>query len=100
MASKSKTSVKFPSIQDVASALRSQKHWCEKGDEGGIDVRLQVWESGSWTVHTGDSSYDQDHNGYWGSGYLTRSTNCRQLAYEMLEEAKDHAAQAGPCNAE
>lgn len=100
MASKSKVSVKFPSIQDVASALRSQKRWCEKGDEGGIDVRLQVMEGGSWAIRTGDSSYDQDHRGYWGSSYLTRSSNCRDLAYEMLEECKDQEAMERSCNAE
>jgi len=82
----------FPTIKDLASALTANKRWCESGDQGGIDVRLQVQEGG-WALRTGDSSYDLDHRGYWGAGYLTRSSNCRELARELIEEARDHAAQ-------
>ena len=91
--------MRFPSIKDVATDLTLQKYYITDAhrehpdDTPGIDVRLQVYDNGEWAIRTGDSQYDTDHNGYWGSGFLTRATNCRELAREMIEEAKDHAAQ-------
>lgn len=84
--------IKFPSITVVAKVLSRCKVYCEAGDEGGTDVRFQITDDSTWAIRTGDSSYDQDHRGCWGAGYLTRRTNCRQLAYQLLEEAKDQAA--------
>lgn len=58
----------------------------------GIDVRLQCRADG-WALRTGDAQYDSDHRGAWGTGYLTHNSDCRALAEELIDEAKDHAAQ-------
>ena len=90
----------IPSIQSLASELTFQKRWIpdasefEKGETRGIDVRLQVHD-GSWSLHTGDSSYDQDHRGHWGAGFLTPRCNARELARELIDEAEESAAMAG-----
>src|SRR5690606_813072 len=34
------------------------------------DVRLQVYEDGDWAIRFGDSSYDQDHRGFWGASIV------------------------------
>lgn len=81
----------FPPIRDVACDLRDAKRMIGKGEE--MEVRLQVLPDGSWTVLTGDPSYDLDHRGYWGCGYLTKQTNCLDLARELVWQAKDHASQ-------
>lgn len=100
MSKNSKRSVvRFPSIKAVAAVLRSVKPRAGEfdhntpADERWIDVRLQVLPSGDWDILYGDPSYDLDHRGYWGSGSISPTTNCAELARELLEEAKDHAAQ-------
>ncbi len=87
------TKIKFPSVADVARALISAKRWIERGEW--VDVRLQVWSDGSWTIHTGDASYDQDHRGFWGASSMTTRTNARELAKELISEAQGHQAQCG-----
>lgn len=104
--------IEFPTIEEVAQELLLIQLDCEvveesdeegdespsplwtseEGDNTCIDVRLQVMSDGSWAVRWGDSQYDLDHRGYWGSGYLTADTNCQELAYELIEEARDQAA--------
>ncbi len=79
--------MKLPSIKSVASALKANKRWCESGDEGGIDVRLQVYDDGAWALRTGDSQYDLDHRGSWGAGYLTKTSNAHEIARELIDEA-------------
>ena len=62
-------------------------------DEPGGDIRLQVHNG--WMVHTGDSQYDQDHRGYWGSGWVPAGctqAQARDIARELVEEAADHEA--------
>ena len=84
----------FPTIRELARDLAEIKRWlrCEGIDE--TDIRPQVRESG-WCTHTGDPCYDQDHRGWWGESYIGRSTNCRQLARDLIDQARDHAAQCG-----
>lgn len=89
---------RFPSIKDVAAALLAVK--ADVGDvetdedgEQGIDVRLQITEGG-WDVHSGDAQYDTDHRGYWGAGWVSQGTNVRELARELIAEAKDDEAQS------
>lgn len=65
-------------------------------EEAFMDVRLQVF--GGWQIHTGDSSYDQDHRGYWGSGYIRCVPDVRNMteeeADELAEELIDMAKEA------
>ena len=96
---------KFPSIASVRSALAAEKRdlrkFCsrddllgEDGDSAYTGVRLQVYEDGSWAIRTGSPDYDQDHHGYWGASSLSYDReNLRDLARNLLEQAKDHAAQ-------
>ncbi len=94
--------MRFPSIVDVAAYLRGidtthPETWSLPEDERWIDVRLQVWPDGTWAIHTGDSSYDQDHRGYWGASSLpmfgTGRFNARDTARELIDQAKDQQAQ-------
>lgn len=89
---------KMPSVAKVAAYLRL----CKGGigpefqdEEGnvGIDVRLQVYPNGEWAIRTGDSSYDQDHRGYWGASFLSPRSNCRELAADLIDQCAEHAAQ-------
>lgn len=92
---------KFPSIHDLALALRD----LNDNVEGECDVRLQVYPEGGWRLRYGDASYDQDHSGYWGAssipgykasqGYSNRFTQekSKSIARDLIEQAKEHAAQ-------
>jgi hypothetical protein len=98
-----KTKIKFPRVKDVAAGLVAIKKatdfdWLDEvGDtdddgNGYMDVRLQVHEDGGYSILTGDSSFDQDHRGYWGAGSMDRRTNCLDLARQLLDEARDDYA--------
>lgn len=85
----------WPKVGELAAALASHIPDIDTeisgfgaGDETpGFDVRLQVHD-GSWSLHTGDASYDQDHRGYWGAGFLTEGDgDCRELAQDLIDEA-------------
>lgn len=87
----SATARKFraPSIAAVASELKGYKVWLDV-ENPEADIRLQVTDGGCWAVHFGDSSYDQDHRGYWGASSIDRRTNCRELARELIDQCADH----------
>ena len=66
-------------------------------DTPGTDCRLQVHE-GSWAFHTGDSGYDTDHHGYWGSSCIparVSKAEARRIAEDLIDQAADMAAQEG-----
>jgi hypothetical protein len=87
----------YPSIKQLAAALRSIKP--SKGDveDDYVDVRLQVVPGEGWALHEGDPQYDTDHRGYWGCGSICPRTNCRTLARELIEETKDDQASDAWC---
>lgn len=92
--------MRWPSKKAILSDLKYVRNEANTYDpaelDGGIDVRLQVYENGEWYIHTGDSSYDQDHRGYWGAGMVApgdTNADLESLAHDLLEQAKDHAAQ-------
>ena len=83
--------MRFPSIRDVAKALRA----VNRTAEGECDVRLQVYDDGSWSVRFGDSSYDQDHRGFWGSSGVPgdgRRFDSRAIAKDLVEQVREQAA--------
>jgi len=52
-----------------------------------------------WSVHTGDSSYDQDHRGFWGSTSVTfigdpdgDTLDAAEVADDLIGEAMESAA--------
>ena len=64
----------------------------EEGNPCG-DIRLQVLYNGSWRIHTGDSSYDTDHRGYWGDGTIQPSdtdAQCLEVARWLVECAREN----------
>jgi hypothetical protein len=84
--------MRFPSLKAVAAELHNPKRWCEPANDNEVEVRLQVVDD-SWVVHVGSPQYDTDHHGYWGSGTVTPKTNCRELARDLIDQAKDDHAQ-------
>lgn len=90
----------FPSPEEIGAELASIADFAEpeaEGEPGWADVRLQVWDDGTWAIHTGDASYDQDHRGFWGAGSLASDateSDIAQLAADLLEQALDDCAQA------
>lgn len=97
--------MKFPSIESVAAALRHANSDIDRRDVereqkadpdySGVDVRLQVYDSGEFAIRVCDSSYDQDHRGYWGAGTLDgKRFDSRGMARELLEQCKEQHATA------
>jgi hypothetical protein len=93
-----------PRLKDLADYLYDISQSLDPADFGddeaecgdSLEVRLQVQEEYGWSVHTGDSQYDQDHRGAWGVGYV--GANCSHdealsLARELLDEAADAIAE-------
>jgi hypothetical protein len=65
------------------------------GDTVGTDIRLQLHD-GTWSFHTGDSQYDQDHRGAWGSGFCPRGVSkaeARSIAKDLIDEAMSDYAE-------
>ena len=57
-------------------------------DFAGTDVRLQVTKSG-WSIHTGDSSYDMSHSGYWGVSCISWDReNLEATAKSLVDQVK------------
>jgi hypothetical protein len=82
----------FPTIKQVASNLKYINSTIDSTNEDGLDIRLHVWEDESWTIHTGDSQYDTDHRGFWGSSTLMGKCNwlsIRDIARDLLDQVKE-----------
>jgi hypothetical protein len=82
----------FPTAVEVSKVLKDL-HREAKADidaEEGLDVRLQVYENGTWAVRYGDPGGDSDHHGYWGASTITRSDNdFRSIAVDLIAQAED-----------
>jgi hypothetical protein len=87
----------FPSIKAVRKALvlANKDTPCiqhnEPYEDATIPVRLQVYESGYWTLRTGSPDYDQDHRGLWGSGYVRgdrRRCDLTELARDLIGQVR------------
>ena len=60
-----------------------------------IDCRLRHHD-GSWSFHTGDSSYDTDHRGNWGAscvGADMTEDEAGSVADDLLDQVLDSLAQ-------
>ncbi len=63
-------------------------------DEPTIDCRLR-YHDGSFSLLTGDSSYDQDHRGYWGVSCVDSNlsaNDARNTAIDLLDQVLDDLA--------
>ena len=86
----------FPTPQEIQDELIGIRDSLEGTDE--IDVRLQVEDNGTWTVHSGDPQYDTDHKGFWGASTVDPTDTDDELfdrADDLINQAKDAAAEAG-----
>ena len=64
--------------------------------ESGLEVRLQVYDTGESFLRYGDPGYDTDHNGHWGSGVFDKDESpagMRRLAMDLLSQVLDSIAQ-------
>lgn len=62
-----------------------------------IDVRLQLFDDGTFAIHHGDASYDQDHSGFWGAGSVGPGDDDVAListARDLVDQALEVAAQS------
>lgn len=63
-----------------------------------LEIRLQIHDDGTWSVHTGDSQYDQDHRGHWGNTSVPWSDDSEGLpdweavADDLLDQCDESAA--------
>ena len=94
----------FPTVQEIAEALAHvpacvEPEMIEQGENvASIDVRLQVLGDGTWSVHTGDASYDQDHRGYWSCGCVVAEDtpeDLMALAKDLREQALESCYECG-----
>lgn len=86
---------KFPSIAAVRAELVAINR-ASDACEDGIDVRLQVSETGLWSIRWGDSGYDQYHQGFWGAGSIPggrKRFNATDEAKTLLDQAREMQAQ-------
>lgn len=77
----------FPMIDDLTVALKALRTWwSHHGTEEFLDVRLQVVEGEGWCLRLGN--VNEDRRGWWGYGVLSKDSNCRELACDLVEEAR------------
>ena len=70
----------------------------EHGETPSVDVRLQ-WYNNQWQIHTGDSSYDTDHRGYWGASGIQIDTDYKKLADDLIDQVEMSMAEGGDIEA-
>lgn len=79
-------------IQDFSIAL--ERDGFDELPEPFADVRLRYYK-GTWSLLTGDPSFDSDHRGFWGSGLVgTDETinSARSIALGLIEEVNEEIA--------
>ena len=91
-------------IQETFLAIRAMHEAATYGSDGedmdGLDVRVRVLisddaESYEADFASGSPQYDQDHRGYWGSGWVCShadDVDLTSLAREMVAEVIDAVA--------
>jgi hypothetical protein len=86
---------RFPGIREVASRLRL----INESAEGETDVRLCIWDDGTWCLNTGDVQYDTAHATYCEAGMVpgvidgkVQRFDARQLAKELLDGCQEQRA--------
>lgn len=84
-------------IEYVSSVAKNvYKTWCNDSYVDCVDIRLQLFKG--YHIWTGESCYDTDHRGFWGSselvirdeyGELYNDDDYIELATEIVEQALD-----------
>ena len=86
--------------QDIASVIRDIRDNLDfdeetEEEERYCDIRLQFWPDGDWAVHSGDSSYDQDHRGFWGCSSVSEDTSdvdIKNIVSNLTEQVMEDRA--------
>ena len=102
--------VKTPSKTQVFNDLRKERNYLKAnfGHENpkvdgdypdelnySCDVRLQVYEDGSWSLRTGSSDYDQDHRGFWGASsivHFSANEELKDVALDLIDQVQESMA--------
>jgi hypothetical protein len=66
-------------------------------DEPTIDCRLNYQPGRGFAFLTGNSQYDQDHRGFWGSscvGANEDEESARDIASDLFDQVVEHVAQS------
>lgn len=83
--------------QAVFTALKETQKNLKRWGVSDTDVRLRIFND-DWYFYTGDSSYDQDHRGYWGASSVTLSDTydtLRETAKDLIDQVlEDEASNA------
>lgn len=85
----------WPDVAEIAEELREINEEAEAEEDselGGVEVHLQVMDSGSWKLHEGSSQYLTDHDGYFGYGIVPgggEDFDAEAVAQQMLDEAME-----------
>jgi hypothetical protein len=61
-------------------------------EEKFCDIRLQVYPNGQYAIRSGDSSYDQDHRGFWGCSSVSPDTtneSAKEIALDLIDQAEE-----------
>lgn len=66
-------------------------------DEKYVDVRLRIQNPSqghliTWALKFGDSSFDQDHRGFWACGSIDQYTDPEGLFQDLKNEVLDYIA--------
>lgn len=69
-------------IATILDAARREQWHIDPVD--GLPVRLHVRTDGSWSLHVGNPSYDQDHRGQWGTSSLDLDSDPATVAGILL----------------
>lgn len=86
-------------LSEIPGDIDPEAEAGEEEDEPAYrDVRLQVYPGphGAWYIREGDSSYDQDHRGFWGASSVSSGDSdetLREIAADLLDQAQDSHAQ-------
>lgn len=96
----------WPTVDEILEVLSEipgdidvdEEHDPEQCGDPSRDVRLQVYPGphGDWHIREGDSSYDQDHRGFWGASSVSSGDSdetLREIAADLLDQAQDSHAQ-------
>lgn len=91
--------MKYPTIKELRAVLIACKkeirdEYRAPGCEAESTPSMQVTLAGdgeTWGLQTGDNSYTGVAYSYprWAVGELTRTTNCTDMAKEMIAELRD-----------
>lgn len=94
---------------DIASALASLQQsvdWADfkpsedNPEESNLEIRLQVYPSGSWFIRTGAPDYDLDHHGVFGAASLSAADTAEVLletAVDLLNQCRGGAPDVVGC---